>query len=127
METKKQIGVWMDHSVAHLMDSKDNGILTSDIRSEFTHQVKQEALNKNENIMHNKEQQQQSGFYHKISEAIKNHKEVLLFGPTSAKDELSNLLKADHHFENVKVEVKHADKMTENQRQAFVKEYFHIE
>ncbi|MEI8137447.1 MAG: hypothetical protein WCH21_09015 [Bacteroidota bacterium] len=127
METKKQIGIWMDHSIAHLMEPKDNGIITSSVKSDFTYQVKQHALNKNENLMHNKEQHMQSGYYHKIKEAIKNHKEVLLFGPTSAKDELSNLLKTDHHFENIKVDVKHADKMTENQQHAFVKKHFQLE
>ncbi|MES2681321.1 MAG: hypothetical protein V4635_15605 [Bacteroidota bacterium] len=126
METKKQIGVWMDHSIAHVMEPKNSGIITSCVRSEFTNQVKQNALHKNENLMHNKEHQLQSAYYHKIMEVIKNHEEVLLFGPTSAKEELSNLLKTDHHFKTVKVEVKHGDKMTENQQHAFVKDHFHV-
>ena len=57
-------------------------------------------------------------------DAIKNYDEVLIFGPTHAKEELVNLLKADRHFENIKIDVKHADKMTENQQHAFVKDYF---
>jgi hypothetical protein len=47
-----------------------------------------------------------------------------LFGPTNAKTELINKLKEDHHFDEVKIEVKSADKMTENQQQAFVLEHF---
>ena len=74
--------------------------------------------------MHTKEQHQQSSYYKKLRDAIKNYQEVVLFGPTDAKNELLNLLKADHLFENIKIEVKHYDKMTENQMHAFVREYF---
>jgi stalled ribosome rescue protein Dom34 len=126
METKKQIGIWMDHSVAHIMEPKNNAILTNSVLSEFTTEQRQNSLGKNENLMHNKEQTLQSKYYKNIKEVIKGHQEVLLFGPTTAKDELLNLLKADHHFENVKIEVKSADKMTENQQHAFVKDYFKL-
>ncbi len=47
-----------------------------------------------------------------------------LFGPTNAKTELVNILKSDHHFDKVKIDVKPADKMTVNQQEEFVKEYF---
>ena len=38
--------------------------------------------------MHNKEQHEQSDYYKKLGETIKNYTEVLLFGPTDAKVEL---------------------------------------
>lgn len=126
METKKQIGIWMDHSIAHVLEPKDNTIITSNIESEFTHEQRQHALGKNENLMHNKEHQMQSKYYKTIADTIKGHTEVLLFGPTTAKEELSNILKADHHFTDVKIEVMHADKMTENQQHAFVKKHFQL-
>ena len=56
--------------------------------------------------MHNKEQQKQSTYFNRIADVIKNYNEVLLFGPTDAKSELLNLLKTDHLFENIKMEVK---------------------
>ena len=74
--------------------------------------------------MHNKEQYQQSEYYKKLREAIKNYEAVILFGPTDAKVELFTTLKADHHFEKIKIEIKQTDKMTENQQHAFVREYF---
>lgn len=52
------------------------------------------------------------------------YEEVLLFGPTEAKNELLNLLQADHHFDKINIEIRQANKMTENQQHAFVKEYF---
>lgn len=49
---------------------------------------------------------------------------MLLFGPTNAKTELHNFLNKDSHFKNVKVDVVSADKMTENEKNAFVKKHF---
>jgi hypothetical protein len=74
--------------------------------------------------MHVKQQHLQSSYYKKLSDAIRNYHEVLLFGPTDAKTELLNLLKTDHLFEDIKIEIKHSDKMTEHEMHAFVKEYF---
>jgi stalled ribosome rescue protein Dom34 len=125
MKAKKQTGIWMDHSVAHLMELKNNEIAASTIKSKFTHQEKEHSLSRGENNMHNKEQHEQADYYKNISNAIKNYDEVILFGPTKAKNELANLLKADRHFENLKIEVKDTDKMSESEQQNFVKEHFH--
>ena len=46
-----------------------------------------------------------------------------LFGPTNAKIELLNLLRADHQFEKIKLETKDSDKMTQNEQHAFVRDY----
>ena len=120
----KRLGIWLDHSVANLIIHHNNTDETASIASNFTHEVKEESLSKSENIMHNKEQQQATEYYKKISDVIKGYDEVLLFGPTDAKAELANILKADHHFDKIKIIVKSADKMTENQQQAFVKDHF---
>lgn len=124
MKTKKNMGIWMDHSAAHLMEFVNNTIVTNIVTSEFTHEEKAHALSKNENLMHNKEQHEQTKYYKKIGDAIKDCEKVVLFGPTTAKNELLNLLKEDHHFEKIKIDVKHADKMTENQQHAFVRTHF---
>ncbi len=62
--------------------------------------------------------------YKVISESIKKYDEVLLFGPTNAKVELSNILENDLSFSKINIEIRHADKMTENQEHAFVRDYF---
>ena len=75
-------------------------------------------------MMHNREQQKQSEYYKTLGETIKNFDEVMLFGPTDAKAELLNILKADNRFSKIKFESLQADKMTENQEQAYVKAHF---
>jgi hypothetical protein len=124
MNQVKQLGIWMDHSKAFLMDLTDNTIVEKSVTSEFTPYEKEFTLEKSERMMHNKEQQDQASYYKKIGDMIRSYQEVILFGPTDAKLELLNLLKADHLFENIKIEVLNADKMTANQMHDFVKEHF---
>ena len=124
MATAKNLGIWMDHSSAHIMEFTTDPIETKTIDSKFTHEAKENALGKSERLMHNKEQHQESEYYKKLGEVIRNYDEVILFGPTDAKVELWNLLKADHHFAKIKIETQSTDKMTENQQHAFVKKHF---
>ena len=114
----------MDHSSAHAMDLAIDSIQTTIITSKFTHEEREHSLSKGENLMHNKEQHQQSEYYKHIKDTIKNYDEVLLFGPTTAKNEMANLLKEDILLNKIKVDVKQAGKMTENQEHAFVKAHF---
>jgi hypothetical protein len=124
MKKNKHLGIWMDYSNAVLMEITNETIVTSNIVSGFTHQDKVDGLHKSENLMHNKEQHGHSDYFKKIADAIRDFQEVLLFGPTNAKNELLNLIKGDHLFENIQFGVKDTDKMTDFQMQAFVRAYF---
>ena len=124
MEKIKNLGIWMDHSNAHLMEFTTDPMTTDIISSEFTHQEKEHSLSKSENLMHNKEEHQQSEYYKRLGDAIKNYDDVIIFGPTNAKLELLNVLRADHNFDKIKLEIKQTDKMTENQQHAFVRDHF---
>lgn len=121
MNTAKSVGIWMDHSKAHVMEFT-TAIKTVYIECEFTHEDKN--LVKGEKSMHNKEQHLQSEYYKKLEDIIKNHEEVLLFGPSDAKSELANLLRANHLYADIKIDVVQADKMTTNQEHAFVRHHF---
>jgi len=114
----------MDHSSAHVMEFTAEPIATTVIESAFTAQTKEKSMEKSEHLMHNKEQQQQSAYFKKISTVMKMYDRVLLFGPTNAKLELYNLLQADEQFKKVSIEVLQADKMTPAQEHAFVRNHF---
>ena len=124
MINKSKLGIWMDHANAHLIEFPTDDHEESLISSKFTHEIKSTAFDKSENLMHNKERHEQLAFYKKLGIAIRNYESVILFGPTNAKVELYNFLRADHNFANIKIETKHADKMTDRQQYAFVKHYF---
>lgn len=124
MTDKTKIGIWMDHSLANLMDYSVNPMQTKTIECNFTREDKEEALKRSESIMHNKKQNELSEYYKEIAKIIKQYDEVLIFGPTDAKIELYNTIKDDQSYAKIKIAIKPADKMTENQQYAFVKTYF---
>jgi len=124
MTNAKKLGIWMDHSRAHLMEFTSTPIQTKVIESAFSHEDKERTLGSGEHQMHNREQHQQAEYYRKLGEVIRHYEEVVIFGPTDAKVELLNLLTRNHHFANIKIKLEQADKMTENQQHAFVRKYF---
>jgi hypothetical protein len=124
MKSSKKLGIWMDHSIAHIMKVTNNTIDASILEIGSSLPAREQNMGVHERQRHNKEQAEQSVFFKSLSDVIKDYEEVLLFGPTGAKTELLNLLKDNHHFDNIKIVIKSADKMTENQRHLFVKEYF---
>jgi stalled ribosome rescue protein Dom34 len=125
MKTQKNAGIWLDHSTANLIDlsrNKNSHTLTSD----FTFNTKEEALNKSEKLMHNKRQQMNEAYYKEVADEILKYDHVLLFGPTNAKTELHNYLNKDMHFKDIKIDVKTADNITNNEKVAFVKDHFNM-
>ena len=123
MKKTRKLGIWMDHSIAHIIEYKNNSISSKTIASDSS-QGEKENIGKDESLRQNTEQDQLSEFFKKLSTVIIDYQEVLLFGPTNAKTELHNLLKEDSHFKSIKIEVETTDNLTENQIQAYVKEHF---
>ncbi len=122
MKSNKNLGVWMDYSSADLINPHQDA--NQIIRSKFSPAIKEEALKKGEKHLHHKEQQVQETYFKEIAGKILEYDQVLLFGPTNAKTELLHYLNGDTHFKHVKIAVESADKMTENEKRAFVKKHF---
>lgn len=123
METQKNLGIWMDHATANFIDLNSEKDSNS-VDSKFTTTTKEEVLGRSEFTMHNKEEQMTEAFYKKIAEKILKYNHVVLFGPTNAKTELHNYLNNDLHFKDIVIDVEPADKMTDNQLDAFVRNHF---
>jgi hypothetical protein len=123
MKTKKILGIWMDHSVAHLTELHEGAFATRVIESKPGIQL-EAADYKDDNHLLNKEQGQLATYYKKLSDASLGYEEVILFGPTDAKNELANIMKENHLFEKINIVVKSADKMTENEQHEFLREFF---
>ncbi len=124
IQTERKLGIWLDHSNAHLIELTNNSISTTTVESTFSHTKKSETMEKSEQLMHNKEQHEQLAYYKVLEEIILSYTNVILFGPTDAKIELYNLIKKNRQFDEIKIATLPADKMTENQQHAFVKDYF---
>src|SRR5690349_9456309 len=99
MKNERKLGIWMDHSNAHVIEFTTNSVEKKGTETKNTFDGDKDShVSHSENQQHNREQHQQAEFYKKLSETIRNYDEVLLFGPTDAKKELYNKLKADHNF-----------------------------
>ena len=68
--SRKKIGIWMDHSMAHLMEYSKNPFEIKTIESNFTQQQKLNSLKKGEAHMHNKELYEQSKYYKKLIDVV---------------------------------------------------------
>jgi len=124
MKTTKQLGIWMDHSIAHVIKLTNGQIETNSIESIPEMEGDQQIVYKDESHSLNKEQRQLSSYYRKLGDVILENDQVILFGPTEAKNELLNVIKENHLFDKIKIEVEATDKMTEIQMNTFVKEHF---
>lgn len=124
MNKTKKLGIWMDHSIAHLIVFPIDSNANQDIECSFTHEAREESLQRGESTMHTKEQGEQNDYYRELAAIIRDYDEVLLFGPTDAKTELYYTFNENNLFADIEVEIMQADKMTENQQHAFVREYF---
>ena len=66
MKSAKRIGIWMDHSVAHLVEYIDDQTSTKTIYAQVGEQ--DEPLNlRDETMIQNKEQNQLSNYYKRFS------------------------------------------------------------
>ena len=124
MKTVKQLGIWMDNSQAHLIEFASDSEETETVTSDFSYDDKAETLQRSEYTMHNKEQQKQGTYYKNLSKIIKNFDEVILFGSTNAKSELYNILKDDHQFADIKIEVQTTNIMSDKEIHDFVGSHF---
>jgi len=126
MKTTKQLGIWMDHSMAHITEFTKGTMVSTIIRSEPDSLAnEQDLIYRDESHQLTKEQNKLSAFYKKLGDIILDYEEVILFGPTNAKSELLNILKDDHLFSEIKIEAKTTDNMTEYHQHIFIKEHFH--
>lgn len=123
MKATKRIGVWMDHSTARLMEytTEDYKVITVDSEMD---ELEKHSVRHSESLQHNKENQSLKTFYKSLIEKIRDYDEIVLFGPTTAKTELFNLIREDHKYDHLKIETKPAEKMSYEEQHQFIKEYF---
>lgn len=125
MKKFKQLGIWMDDANALLMEFYNHMIISKSIVFKPLLNEENNPEQQHDTQMQSKEENKyQLAFFKEISDIVLNYQEVLLFGPTQAKNELLELIKADHNFANIKFDVIDTEVMTENKMHEFVIEYF---
>ena len=124
MKNSKNLGIMMDHSVAVLIDASGVAVVPDTIYALKRIREKQENDGLDESMQQNVEKQQLAEYYQNLIEIFQQYDRVLLFGPTEAKSELFNYAKTSKQAGKTKIEIGTTDKMTRNQRNAFVRSYF---
>ena len=141
MKTKatKQIGVWLNHSQAHLIGYKgESAFFIEAIDSPYESIVREEGEgndktrfspntergSNNEKRKHNIVQNELNEYFNKLEGKLESYQEILLFGPGIAKEELFNRLSENKLFKGKDIEVKSSDKLTENQMLSYVLDFF---
>lgn len=120
----KNIGSWMNHSIAYIMEFTAGLITTITVQSKSSEAIIKLGTVTNESLSFFKERHIQAEYYKKLEESIKDCKEVILFGPTYAKVKLYNTLRTDKRFAKKKIGVTQAEDMTKAEKQEFVSNHF---
>ncbi|MGO4819880.1 MULTISPECIES: hypothetical protein [unclassified Flavobacterium] len=117
----KKLGVWMDHSIAYLMEFTANPFEIKTVESDSIGTINSantlEAMMKIRN-------QLLLAYYNKIANELKDYSKIILYGPSSAKMELFDVLSEDERFLKVKIEIKSTDRMTAQEQHIFITDYF---
>ena len=124
MDTKKRMGIWMDHSGAQLLEF--SGDAKPMIKIPLNVQLHPEEGDNydDESKMLHKEKNSLASFYKKIVPVIRDFDELLLFGPTNAKSEFHNFLRKDAYFDQMKITTMTTDKLSGEQKHHFVTDFF---
>lgn len=137
---QNHIAVWMDHSIAKLIYPKgnenyavENLISPHDIHPREDGQGPDHTSlgnyreSNNEYSRNHKEMEELHEFYHALRKVLGKYDEILLFGPTKAKEEFLNIILNDKSFNGKRISIENSDKLSDHQLISYVKKYFSSE
>lgn len=130
---KKKVGIWLDHTVAHLIKLKKEKMVVENVFSGVESQLrypgetatgtklgKTRSTNK-EHSKHEREQNQLHDYYKVLTGIIKKYDTIYLFGPSTAKKELMNWIRDKKQISGKTFILDSAEELTFNQMVAKVK------
>ena len=134
---KKQTGIWLDSKEANFIELVDGDLVNFRKIESGNQRGKVKggaagggrrggtAAGVSEKTLANRHRNEEREYYESILENMRDADEVVIFGPGEAKDQLLNAIKAHPSaFNSDLMAVLTADKMTENQKVAYVKTFF---
>ncbi|TDQ16536.1 hypothetical protein DFQ04_2655 [Algoriphagus boseongensis] len=144
METQhpKKAGIWIDQSHATLIGFFENHPCTveeiespieSHVRYEGETSDKTQFMNaqvgsfNNEKKRNNIEENQLKKYFNELEEKVVGIKELLLIGPGITKNQFFKQINNNKKFQGTRIIMKDANKMTQNQLFAMVRDHFTYE
>lgn len=123
MEAIKKMGIWMDYSMAYLMELTSNPFEIKTVESTSFDTSTIYPINTLP-ILLEKRKRLLFSYYNKIAREINNYDRIILFGPTNAKIEFFDVLSEDERFLKTKIEITNTDQMNAAEQHQFIKNYF---
>ena len=124
MKATKKVGIWLDHTTARVIEYNTEELKATTVKSDLKGLDNQEGVQHSERLLHHKENQHLKDYYKNLITILKEYDEILLFGPTTAKTELYNLIREEHKYDHLKIETKTSVKMSPPEEHAFVVNHF---
>lgn len=136
---KKKLAVWMDHSEAHYFEYEGGtSTFIGKIDSPYQRIKREEGesndstrfsaelnyTSNNENKKNSIAKNERSNYYKEIEKTLNAYDEILLFGPTNAKEQLFNYLSGKKHYASKSIHLSNSDKLSDNQKLAEVRKFY---
>lgn len=123
----KKLGIYMESKSANLIEFTLDLLKVKFVNSSFNLFEHKEVKQQDINHIEYTEPYLQKDYFNKLSESILYYNEVLLFGKPKVAKELFDSIANDNRFYNIKIVIKKTHKMTSNQQNDFVSNYFLLE
>ena len=132
---KRTVGLWIDHRKAVIVEVSDKGEETREIESEVEKQpgrfsgVRSTTPYESQHVAADDSRERRftghlHDYYDEVIASIRHAESILIFGPGEAKGELQKRLEGDNLGGRV-VAVQTADRMTDREIAAKIRDYFH--
>ena len=135
----KQVGVWMDYFQAYFIEYDSiNAVIVEAIKAPYESRLREKGetddktrfssnprhSSPNEYSKQNIEREELKGYFKILENKLVAYRDILLFGPGTARDQFFNQISENNFLEGKRITVQISDKLTENQMVAFVEDYF---
>ncbi len=131
----KKIGVWIDQKEANIISLIDKTIASKTIYSDVETRIRIEGEGKqfgrfgeqflvDEKGKQNRIEEYTNRYLARVMKEIGNADEIMLFGPAQTKSKLEKMILGSPEIAAKLTEVRASEKMTDNQKIAYVKEFY---
>ena len=129
------VGIWIDHSQAIIVSIENEDETIRRIHSDVAGRVRLSGGSRSrtpygpQDVASEKKIERRRGhhlrkYYASVLEAVRNASKIYVFGPGEAKNELSKEMNRSRELSSKVVGIESADKMTEGQIAAQVRDFF---
>ena len=131
----KKIGVWIDQKEANIISLIDKTIASKTIYSDVETRIRIEGEGKqfgrfgeqflvDEKGKQNRIEEYTNRYLARVMKEIGNADEIMLFGPAQTKSKLEKMILGSPEIAAKLTDVRASEKMTDNQKIAYVKEFY---